>query len=116
MIRFDSSSAAVLVLSTATAKEPAVQQAKSLQNALAEDLAAVPQVHHVVMEQVNDALLVWLAVDDPKREVRDRIFQKELDLIDAFPEIKFDFNLVPAMGREISEIATGARPIYSRES
>jgi hypothetical protein len=38
--------------------------------------------------------------------------QKELGLIESFPETEFDFNLIPAMGRNADELAAGAR--YSR--
>jgi hypothetical protein len=65
-------------------------------------------------ERVDGPFLVWIAVDDPTPEVRARIYQKEMELIDGFPEIDFDFNLVLAMGRSHAEIATGASVIYSR--
>lgn len=54
-------------------------------------------------------------MDYPHRAVRNRIFQKELDLMDAFPEVKFDFNLIPAMGRPVEDLVTHGRVVYSRQ-
>ena len=90
-------------------------ETKSLEEALSEDLAAVPQVRHVLTSQVNNTLLVWIAVDDPKPEVRHRIYQKELELLNGFPEVELDFNLIPSHGRRAAEIATGAKVVYSRQ-
>jgi hypothetical protein len=81
---------------------------------LANDLAGVPQVRYVFIKSVDNATLVWVAVDDHRREVRERIFERELSIMDAFPEINFDFNLVPAMGRTAAEIASDAELVYSR--
>ena len=86
----------------------------TLEMALANELASVRQVRDVLVESVRDSFLVWITVDDPERAVRDLIFQKQMDLMDAFPEINFDFNLIPTMGRSIKEIATDARIVYSR--
>jgi hypothetical protein len=49
------------------------------------------------------------------KEVREKVFQKQFDLIDGFPEISFDFNLVSAKNRGPEEFATSAKLIYSRE-
>ena len=67
------------------------------------------------LEWADGALLVWIAVENPEAGVRKETCQKELELIDGFPEIDFDFNLVPALGRTAEELASGARVVFSRE-
>jgi len=94
---------------------PDLQIADSLEVALAKDLASVPQVRHILIKRLDGPVLVWIAVDDPEPSVRRRIYQKELGLIEGFPEIVFDFNLIPAMGRNADELAPGAHLIYSRQ-
>jgi hypothetical protein len=89
--------------------------AQSLEAALAEDLSAVPQVRQVLTDQADNTLLVWIAVDDPRPEVRHKIYQKELELLNGFPEVEFDFNLIPSHGRSAAEIASGAKVVYSRQ-
>jgi hypothetical protein len=94
---------------------PDLQIADSLEVVLAKDLASVPQVRYILIEWNDGPLIVWIAVDDPEPSVRRLIYQKELGLIEGFPETKFDFNLIPTMGRDADELATGARLIYSRQ-
>lgn len=93
---------------------PEALTSNSVEAVLASGFAGVPQVRHVLIEKADGPLLVWIAVDNPEPAVRRRIYQQELDLIEAFPETDFDFNLIPAMNRPASEIVTGARVVYSR--
>ncbi len=93
---------------------PEVLFSVSLELALAQDLASIPQVHHVLADWAESSLLIWVTVDNPEPDVRRRIYEKELDLITNFPEVNFDFNLIPTMGRQVAEIITDARVVYSR--
>jgi hypothetical protein len=95
--------------------EPSLLYSETLESALAKDLALVSSVRHVLVERADDNLLVWIAVENPTREIRERVFQKELALIEGFQEISFDFNIVPATDAPASELASGAKLIYSRE-
>lgn len=87
----------------------------SLEDALAHDLALVKEVRHVSVERADNNLLVWIALDNPVREVRERVFRKELELIEGFPEIDFDFNVIQAKGHDPHQFASSAKVIYSRE-
>jgi len=82
--------------------------------ALAKNFGAVPQVKYVLVEKVSNSLLVWIAIDTPTPAVRRRIYDKELGLITEFRDVAFDFNLIPALGRSPQEIATGVEVIFSR--
>lgn len=114
LMHFDSNRSE-LVLTNERAKMPELLLfADTLETALSRDLASVPQVRHVLTEWADGPLLVWIAIDNPEPDVRRRIYQKELGLIDGFPEIEFDFNLIPAMGRVAGDLVTGARVVYSR--
>ncbi len=86
-----------------------------LEDALAHDLALVKEVRHVCIEKADNNLLVWIALDNPSKEVRERVFRKELELIEGFPEIDFDFNVIPAMNRGAHYFASSAKVIYSRK-
>ncbi len=87
----------------------------SLEKALALDLSPLREVRHVLIERADGNLLVWIALDNPAHDVRERVFQKELGLIENFPDVEFDFNLVPAMGRDPGHIASGAKVVYTRK-
>ncbi len=113
VVKFDSNTDE-LVLTTESAKMPELLIADDLETALGKDFAGIPQVRHVLTEWVDGPLLIWIALDNPEPNVRRKVYQKELELIDGFPEIDFDFNLVPALGRNAEELATGAHVVFSR--
>ena len=94
---------------------PNIMIGADLETALAIDLSLVSEVQHVLVERADGNLLVWVVLDNPSREVREKVFLKEMGLIEGFPEIDFDFNVVPAMGRHSHEIAAGAKVVYSRK-
>ena len=114
IVRLDSDCKELIVTSNEQGKMADILISSSLDIAISSDLASIRQVRDVLVESVRDSLLVWIIAENPERAVRDRIFQKEMDLMDAFPEINFDFNLIPAMGRDVTEIATDSRVVYSR--
>jgi len=93
---------------------PTVAIANNLKTALAKTFAGQPQVRHVLTEQVHGALFVWIALDDASPSARRPVYQKQLKVISDFPEVDFDFNLVPSMGRSAKEISTTATIAYSR--
>lgn len=104
-----------LVLTNERAKMPELLLfADSLETALCRDLASVPEVRHILTERTERSLLIWIAIDNPDPSVRRRIYQKELSIMTGFPEIEFDFNLIPSMDRRPEDLATGARVVYSR--
>jgi len=89
--------------------------AEPLESAIAKDFASLPEVRHVLSEYVDGNLLLWIAIDNAgSYDVRSRVYDKELALMDGFPEINFDFNLIPAMDRNVRELASGAKIIFSR--
>ena len=95
--------------------KPNLIYSKTLEDALAMDLGLVPEVRYVCVERADDNLRVWIAVDNPTKQNREKVFQKQFDLIDGFPEISFDFNVIPSLGRTASAFAPDAKMIYSRE-
>jgi hypothetical protein len=88
---------------------------ESMEEAVAADLSTVSNVNMVMVERADDNLLVWIALDNPTKEVREKVFRKQFDIIDGFPEISFDFNLISAKNRSPEEFASSAKLIYSRE-
>jgi hypothetical protein len=111
----DSGDTATLTATAIGRGEPQVFSGVALEDAIARDLAFVKEVRHVCVERADNNLLVWIALDNPIRGVRERVFRKELELIEGFPEIDFDFNVIPALGRDPRHFASSAKIIYSRE-
>jgi hypothetical protein len=113
-MNFDST-AKGLIINTGNAKMPEILIADPLEIALGKDFAGIPQVRHVLTEWVDGPLLVWIAIDNIELDVRRKVYQKELELMDGFPNIEFDFNLVPALDRDPEELASGAHVVFSRQ-
>ena len=67
--------------------ETDVRQAQGIDVAIAADLSLVPEVRHILIDSVEKSMLVWIVVDNPSRAVRNQVFQRELGLMVAFPEI-----------------------------
>src|SRR5205809_2785138 len=89
--------------------------AYNLEVALAKDLSSLAEVRHVFTKWADGNLLVWIAIDNAESyRVRSQVYDKELVLMDGFPEISFDFNLIQAMGRAAQDLAIDAMIIYSR--
>jgi hypothetical protein len=87
---------------------------ESVEDALAADLKSVAEINCIFVERVEGNLLVWMTADHPPKEARERIFQKQFDLIDAFPEVSFDFNIVSTSANDPREIDSAAKLIYFR--
>jgi hypothetical protein len=96
-------------------REPSLLHSATLESALALDLGLIPDIRQVFVERAEENLLVWIAIDNPIKEVREKVFQKQFSLIDGFPEVSFDFNLVSSKNRSAQEFASSAKLIYSRE-
>jgi hypothetical protein len=94
--------------------EPSMLYSQSVEYALADDLKAVAEINCIFVERVEGNLLVWITANHPSKEVRERIFQKQFDLIDAFHEVSFDFNIVSTGAQDPREIHSAAKLIYAR--
>lgn len=103
------------MLTTDWSKHPEVLWSEDLETALARDLSFVPQVRYVLMERAESNLLVWIGVDHPTRAVRESVYAKELSLIEGFPEVDFDFNIISSLSRDHLEVASGAKVVYVRK-
>lgn len=104
-----------VVLFTATGHQPQVSFGTDLETVLARDLSFVKEVRHVLVERADHNFLVWIALENPIAEVRERVFRKQLDLIEGFPEIDFDFNVIAANSSDPHHFASGAKIVYSRK-
>lgn len=65
--------------------------------AIAKDLGSIPGVQNVdVEEDAEGEYTVHIRVKEPEKELRYRIYSKELSIMDAFPDVLFDFRLAEA--------------------
>ena len=87
----------------------------TVDDALAFDFGHILDVRAVYAVHAERNLRVLIALDNPSVENREKVFEKQYDLISGFPDLFFDFNLIPARNRAHHEMATDAKLIYTRE-
>lgn len=88
---------------------------EGLESALAQDLSSIREVDRVFLERAEGNLLVWISATNTSRESRERIFLKQLEIMDAFPEVSFDFNVIPSKNRSAQEFVSEAKLIFDRQ-
>jgi len=101
-------------ITASASKEPSLLYSATIEEAVAKDLSLISEVCYVCVDRADRNLLVWIAVDQPDEATREKVFQKQFDLIDGFPEVAFDFNLVGSRGRNPKDFATEAKVVYTR--
>jgi hypothetical protein len=94
--------------------EPSVCHGESVENAIANDLSFVPEVDSIFVERAEGNLLIWVTANRPSAHVRERIFDKQFAVIDAFPEVSFDFNIVSTDASSAGEISSSAKLLFTR--
>lgn len=88
--------------------KPAVKASFAI-HALSREIASLPHVKAILVEQHGDLLTVWTVVDELSPSVQRPIYDAEARLIDRYHQaVNFDFNVMP--GDETTSIA-GAVPI-----
>ena len=73
-------------------------------HAVRNGLASVPQVEQVFISREPGGYGVLVVLPDTNAEAQRAVFDREAEIIDAFPATKFDFNLVFRCDRPLNEI------------
>jgi hypothetical protein len=73
------------------------------------ELSIVPEVEQVYVERIESGktMRVMIMVRDRDSEVRRRVYAREQEIIDAHPQLEFDFYLHPLMGRNPADVVDG---------
>jgi hypothetical protein len=79
------------------------------------ELSLVAEVECVFVWLEEDMYRVVTIVNDNDEGLRDRIYERELALIEALPMYRFDFYVLPRMGNQLSALVDYAeKPAYRR--
>lgn len=95
-------------------REPSLLYSATLEEAVAMDLSLIRDVRFVCIDRADTNLLVWIALDHPTAENRERVFQKQFELMDGFPEVSFDFNVISGEAENAGTFASDAKLLYAR--
>jgi hypothetical protein len=72
------------------------------------ELSLVPQVEAVYVIRVGSAteLKVTSVTNERDPEVRSKVYAREQAIIDAYPNLNFDFNVIARRNRDLDEVFT----------
>jgi hypothetical protein len=80
-----------------------------------ESVSTIPQVQYIAAWAENGTVHFWTIIPQRDREVQRTIYGKELKIMERFPAINFDFNVIFYPGKDISSILPSeAELIYKR--
>lgn len=71
-----------------------------------DELFAIPEVERVFVNSVQSSLEVTVIIPDSNPAVLDRVVSVESDLINAFPWLEVDFDIVFRCGRPLNEVVS----------
>ncbi len=71
-------------------------RAGDIETVIQDEFRSIPQVENVSVEHEDGTVSVWIAADNPMKSLRHKTYAKQMCLMEAFPEVSFDFNLVSA--------------------
>ncbi len=79
------------------------------------ELTMVPEVECVFVEKDDDcSFTVYTIVDERDLEVRSRIYDRELAILDANPGIGIEFNILSRRGRALESVVQSKEKPYKR--
>jgi hypothetical protein len=70
------------------------------------ELSLIPQVESVFVELLPGRRMVrvFTIINERSHETRERIYAREQSIIDAFPDLDFNFRVISRAGRSLSDI------------
>lgn len=57
-------------------------------------VSAIPEVKAVTYQTENDIIIVWTFISKRDKRVRRLIYEREMELMESYPNMIFDFNVV----------------------
>lgn len=68
------------------------------------EMSMIKEVEAVYVSRQDRMLYVSVIVNDFDREVRQKIYEREMAMIDEFESYDFDFNILSRRGRKLEEV------------
>lgn len=81
-----------------------VSKQYSLKEFLCMELSIVPEVEKVYATRQGDVMHIYTVVDKFDASVREKIYDREVEIIDEFSYLDFDFNVISRRGRKLSDV------------
>ncbi len=83
--------------------------------AFADRLGRIPQVERVLLRIDEDAMRLWIVLDEINIEAENEVYDLQLGLLDALPDVLLDFSMIFRSGRDYrSVIPLGTIDLFLR--
>jgi hypothetical protein len=73
---------------------------------LKEDLAQISGITHVFVQTEQNSLCVLIILDEYDRKIERKIIDVESSIIEAYPWLDIDFDLVYLQGRALADVVS----------
>ncbi|MBI3995602.1 MAG: hypothetical protein HY349_06475 [Nitrospirae bacterium] len=89
-----------------------------LQDFVAKIIAEVSGVEYIYCRREGQVNYIWAIINELDPQVRRAVYKKEMAIIDLFPEMDFDFNIIARMNKPIQSIISqdGIELIYKKSN
>jgi len=74
-------------------------------------LADIPEVEAILANHANGVHSIWTVVDEPSADVRAKIYEKEWQLMEQYPQFGFYFHILEREGEELNNLVTVRKPV-----
>ncbi|MGO8762154.1 MAG: hypothetical protein ACLP2P_13620 [Desulfobaccales bacterium] len=82
---------------------------------LAKSISQVPEVEYILISKIANYYEIWIVINKLDREVRERIYDIEYDILEHFGDNYFDFHVICRDDRNIGDICPPNTIIYYRK-
>lgn len=89
-----------------------------LQDFVAKIIAEVSEVEYIYCRREGQVNYIWAIINELDPQVRRAVYKKETAIIDLFPDMDFDFNIIARMNKPIQSIISqdGIELIYKKSN
>jgi len=86
-----------------------------LSNTIISVISPILPVEKIFVDEIGGVFCVWTIINEDNREVRRSIYEREGRIMERYPNLLFDFNLIIRRGRALDEIMSfEGRPVFER--
>lgn len=69
-------------------------------------LADIPEVEAVLANHANGVHSIWTVINEPSAEVRAKIYEKEWQLMEQYPQFDFSFHILEREGETLENLVS----------
>lgn len=82
---------------------------------IAKNISKIIEVEYILLSKIDNHYEIWTVINKLDRDVRDKIYDAEYDILENFRDIYFDFHVICRDDRNINEIFPTNSIIFYRK-